>query len=47
VVLAYSGITFTTLGKPVDFLGLHTETTVDHYIPPDIGALAPVGGSCC
>ena len=44
VVLAYSGITFTTPGKPVEFLGMHFETTVNHFIPPIVGALALVGG---
>ncbi len=44
VVLAYSGITFTTSGKPVDFLGMHFETTDSHFIPPVVGALALVGG---
>ncbi len=44
VVLAYSGITFTTPGKPVDFLGLHVETTHSHFIPPVAGAIALVGG---
>jgi len=44
VVLAYSGITFTTQGKPVEFLGMHIETTVNHFIPPVVGALALVGG---
>jgi hypothetical protein len=44
VVLAYSGITFTTPGKPVEFLGLHIETTHSHFIPPVVGALALVGG---
>lgn len=44
VVLAYSGITFKTPGKPVDFLGIHIETTDSHFIPPVIGALALVGG---
>jgi len=44
VVLAYSGITFTTPGKPVEFLGMHFETTVSHFIPPVVGALALVGG---
>jgi hypothetical protein len=44
VVLAYSGITFTTPGKPVEFLGMHFETTVSHFIPPTVGALALVGG---
>ncbi len=44
VVLAYAGITFTTPGKPVEFLGLHIETTHSHFIPPVAGALALVGG---
>ena len=44
VVLAYSGITFKTPGKPVEFLGLHIETTNSHFIPPVVGALALVGG---
>ena len=44
VVLAYSGITFKTPGKPIDFLGMHIETTHSHFIPPAIGALALVGG---
>ena len=44
VVLAYSGITYTTRGKPVDVLGVHVETTRSHFIPPVAGALALVGG---
>jgi hypothetical protein len=44
MVLAYSGLTFTTPGKPVDFLGMHFETTTSHFIPPAAGALALVGG---
>ena len=44
VVLAYSGLTFTTPGKPVNFLGIHFETTESHFIPPVVGALALVGG---
>jgi hypothetical protein len=44
VVLAYSGITYTTRGKPVDVLGMHFETTHSHFIPPVVGALALVGG---
>ena len=44
VVLAYSGITFNTPGKPLDFLGIHIETTHSHFIPPVAGALALVGG---
>jgi hypothetical protein len=44
VVLAYSGITFKTPGRPVNFLGIHVETTETHFIPPVVGALALVGG---
>jgi hypothetical protein len=44
VVLAYSGITYKTPGKPVDFLGMHFETTERHFIPPVFGALALAGG---
>lgn len=44
VVLAYSGISFTTPGKPVEFLGLRIATTDNHFIPPVAGALALVGG---
>ena len=44
VVLAYSGITYTTPGKTVEFLGMHIATTDSHFIPPVVGALALVGG---
>ena len=44
VVLAYSGITFKTPGKPIDFLGMHFETTVSHFISPAVGVIALVGG---
>ena len=44
VVLAYSGISFSTPGKPIEFLGLHIATTDNHFIPPVVGALAFVGG---
>jgi len=44
VVLAYSGLTFKTPGKPVEFLGLSIKTTDSHFIPPVVGALALVGG---
>jgi hypothetical protein len=44
VVLAYSGLSFTTPGKPIDFLGMHIATTDSHFIPPTVGALALVGG---
>jgi len=44
VVLAYSGLSFTTPGKPIEFLGLHIATTDNHFIPPAVGALMLVGG---
>jgi hypothetical protein len=44
VVLAYSGIAFTTPGKPIDFIGIHIQTTNSHFIPPIVGAFALVGG---
>jgi hypothetical protein len=44
VVLAYSGISFTTPGKTVNFLGMHIATTDSHFVPPVAGALALVGG---
>ena len=44
VVLAYSGITFTTPGESVRFLGMHIETRETHFIPPVFGALALLGG---
>jgi hypothetical protein len=46
VVLAYSGITFNTPGKTVEFLGLHIETSHSHFVPPVAGAVALVGGIC-
>ena len=44
VVLAYSGISFTTPGKTVNVLGMHFETTDNHFIPPVAVALALVVG---
>ena len=44
VVLAYSGITFKTPGKSVDFGPVHIATTRSHFIPPVAGAIALVGG---
>jgi hypothetical protein len=44
VVLAYSGLSFKTPGKPIEFLGMHIATTDNHFIPPAVGALALVGG---
>jgi hypothetical protein len=44
IVLAYSGISFTTPGDSVQFLGMRIETREVHFIPPVIGALALAGG---
>ena len=44
VVLAYSGITFKTRGKPIDIGPVHIETTQSHFIPPIVGAIALIGG---
>jgi len=44
VVLAYSGITYKTRGKPVEIGAIHIETTKSHFIPPVVGAVALVGG---
>jgi hypothetical protein len=44
VILAYSGITFTTPGETIRFLGLRVETTNTHFVPPVVGALALIGG---
>ena len=44
VVLAYSGLSFKTPGKPVDVGPIHVETSHSHFIPPIGGALALVGG---
>ena len=43
-ILAYSGISLTTPGQTVNFLGLHLATTESHFIPPVVGAVALVGG---
>ncbi len=44
VVLAYSGLSFTTPGQTINFLGMHIATTDSHFIPPVAGALMLVGG---
>lgn len=44
VILAYSGIGFTTPGESVQFLGMRVETRDNHFIPPVVGALALAGG---
>ena len=43
-VLAYSGITLRTPGKPIDLGPVHIETTRSHYIPPVAGTVMLVGG---
>jgi hypothetical protein len=44
VVLAYSGITFHTPGKSIDFLGMHFQTTVSHFISPAVGLVMLIIG---
>ena len=44
VVLAYSGITFHTPGKSIDFLGMHFQTTVSHFISPAVGVVMLIVG---
>ena len=44
VVLAYSGITFKTPGEPINFLGMHIQTTESHFVPPVVGALSLIAG---
>jgi len=40
VILAYSGITLKTPGKPVDIGPIHVSTTNRHFIPPVAGGVA-------
>jgi hypothetical protein len=44
VVLAYSGLSFSTPGKDINVLGMHIATTDSHFISPAAGALALIGG---
>ncbi|MEI6178763.1 MAG: DUF3185 domain-containing protein [Verrucomicrobiota bacterium] len=44
VVIAFSGISFTTPGDTIQFLGLRVETTHSHFVPPIVGAIALVCG---
>lgn len=44
IVLAYSGLRFTTPGQPVNFFGWHIATTENHFIPPAVGLIALAGG---
>lgn len=44
IVLAYSGISFSTPGETVEFLGMRIETRETHFIPPVFGALVLIGG---
>jgi hypothetical protein len=44
VVLACSGLFFTTPGQSANLARMHFETTERHFIPPVVGALALVGG---
>lgn len=44
VVLACSGLSFTTPGQPIRLLGLRIATTESHFISPAIGTIMLVGG---
>ena len=44
VVLAYSGITLKTPGRPIDLGPIHIQTTEHHFVPPVAGAIALVAG---
>jgi len=44
VVLAYAGITYTTPGETIRFLGLRIETTDTHFIPPLAGVASLIAG---
>jgi len=44
VILAYSGITYTTPRETVSFFGLLIETRETHYIPPIAGVISLVAG---
>ena len=44
VVLALSGMLFSTTGQPVNFPGRHFETTESHVIPAVAGVLMVVSG---
>ena len=44
IVLAFSGISFTTPGETIKFLGLNIATTENHFIPPVSGALVLLAG---
>jgi hypothetical protein len=44
VVLAYSGISVNTPGKPIEFLGVHVAMTRSHFIPPAVGGVILAAG---
>ncbi len=44
VALLYTGFSFSTPGAPVNFLGMHFQTTEKHFISPIIGAILAIGG---
>ena len=44
VVFASLGLTFSTPGKPIEFLGLHLGTADSHFIPPIAGLLVLFSG---
>ena len=44
IVLAYSGLYFTTPGPTVDVFGLHIQTVDNHYLPPIFGTISLLVG---
>ena len=44
VLLAFSGLFLSTPGQPVNFAGMHVETTESQVIPLVVGALMVVTG---
>ena len=44
MLFSYTGITYTTRGEPINFLGVHIETTERHVVPPIVGAIVFAGG---
>jgi len=44
IIIAYSGIAFTTPGETIDFIGIKIQTTDNHFIPPVVGAIALMAG---
>ncbi len=44
VIIAFSGISFTTARQTIQMFGLHVEKRDRHFIPPAVGAITIMGG---